>query len=213
MSKGKAASTRIRIIDCAVELYKSREYASVTVNDICSSCGLTRSAFYYHFNSKDEVLDDYFLYTDLHITERLAPLLPQYSPTAQLEYLLSLYMQRVTESGPAVLSTLFRHSLASGKSFFFPSNQAVCNLLLSLLAQGQAEGLIGNPAPPSHLLQAITHFNVSLALAWCAKNGKGDIMAQYHTLLDALLIFQPEGMPLPSNLPPVPKSRASKLPK
>lgn len=210
MSKGKATSTRIRIIDCAVELYKSREYASVTVNDICSSCGLTRSAFYYHFNSKDEVLDEYFLYTDLYVTERLAPLLPQYSPAAQLNYLLSLYLQRATESGVAVLSTLFHRSLANRKSFFFPSSPAVQDLLLSLLAQGQAEGQILNPAPPAHLLQAVTHLNVSLAFTWCAKGGKWNIMEQYHTLLQALLSLPPEEAASISGLPPIQKGRIAK---
>ncbi|MBQ1351271.1 MAG: TetR/AcrR family transcriptional regulator [Oscillospiraceae bacterium] len=207
MTKGKAVSTRVRIIDCAVELYKTREYTSVTVNDICSSCGLTRSAFYYHFNSKDEVLDEYFLYTDLYILNRLTPLLPQYSATAQIEHLLSLYMQRAVESGVSVLSTLFHRSLISGKVFSFPHNTAVCDLLLSLIARGQAEGLIRNSSSPTHLLHGIIHLNASLALTWCTKNGKWDIMTEYRSLLQALLMFEPSEHPVIPELPPIRKKR------
>ena len=38
----------------SIELIHKRGYDHVTVNDICETCGITKGAFYHHFNSKED---------------------------------------------------------------------------------------------------------------------------------------------------------------
>lgn len=51
----RAALTRQKIIDAAVELFTDHGYAETGLNDITDHAKITSGAFYYHFSSKEAV--------------------------------------------------------------------------------------------------------------------------------------------------------------
>lgn len=54
---GSAADdTRQRILDEATALFTERGYADTSIRDISERLGMTKGALYYHFTSKDELL-------------------------------------------------------------------------------------------------------------------------------------------------------------
>lgn len=48
--------TRLRLLDCARELFAANGYAAVKVDDITSAAGCSRATFYLHFTGKTDVL-------------------------------------------------------------------------------------------------------------------------------------------------------------
>jgi len=68
------AATRERILDAAESLILARGYAGMTVDNILEAVGITKGAFFYHFQSKDElasVLLDRFAERDAETYERV----------------------------------------------------------------------------------------------------------------------------------------------
>lgn len=51
-------SRRHEILEAAVELLAVQPPDEIAVSDIAAHCGMTPAAFYYHFSSKDEILDE-----------------------------------------------------------------------------------------------------------------------------------------------------------
>lgn len=51
--QARAAATRQKIIDAAVELFTDQGYAETGLNDITDRAGTTTGAFYYHFESRE----------------------------------------------------------------------------------------------------------------------------------------------------------------
>jgi TetR/AcrR family transcriptional regulator, cholesterol catabolism regulator len=51
----KAAASRNRIVDAALELFSTRGYEGTSIRDIASAVGMTTASLYYHFSSKDEL--------------------------------------------------------------------------------------------------------------------------------------------------------------
>jgi AcrR family transcriptional regulator len=49
----RAEATRQKIIDAAVELFSERGYGETGLADVLQRAGVTKGAFYYHFDSKD----------------------------------------------------------------------------------------------------------------------------------------------------------------
>lgn len=48
-----------RIVKTAIELFQKRGYNDTSINEICSACGVTKGAFYYHFNGKSDIIFRY----------------------------------------------------------------------------------------------------------------------------------------------------------
>lgn len=57
-----ASSTRDRLFLSAIQLFSSKGFANVGIRELCRSVNIKESAFYNHFKSKDELLDEIFRY-------------------------------------------------------------------------------------------------------------------------------------------------------
>jgi len=53
----EAEERKKEILDAALELFYTMGYDKTSVNDIIDRVGVTKGSFYYHFKSKDEILD------------------------------------------------------------------------------------------------------------------------------------------------------------
>ena len=53
----EAGIRKKELLDAALELFHESGYDNTSINDIINKVGVTKGAFYYHFNSKAEVLD------------------------------------------------------------------------------------------------------------------------------------------------------------
>lgn len=51
-------SRRHEILEAAIDLLAVQSPDEIAVSDIAARCGMTPAAFYYHFASKDEILDE-----------------------------------------------------------------------------------------------------------------------------------------------------------
>lgn len=48
----RSEETRLRIIEAAIKLFSNRGYNKASVEDICQEAGISKGAFYHHFESK-----------------------------------------------------------------------------------------------------------------------------------------------------------------
>jgi len=47
--------SKVRILDAAVRVIRTKGYAATRVEDICEAAGLTKGGFFHHFKSKEEL--------------------------------------------------------------------------------------------------------------------------------------------------------------
>jgi AcrR family transcriptional regulator len=48
----RSEETRTKIMDSAIKLFSARGFAAASVDDICEEAGISKGAFYHHFESK-----------------------------------------------------------------------------------------------------------------------------------------------------------------
>ena len=68
----RSEETRTKIMDAAVKLFSTRGFAAASVDDICAEAGISKGAFYHHFESKQALflaLLDGWLHTIDHSIE------------------------------------------------------------------------------------------------------------------------------------------------
>lgn len=47
--------SRLRLLDAALHIIRSKGYAATTVDDICREAGVTKGSFFHHFKTKDDL--------------------------------------------------------------------------------------------------------------------------------------------------------------
>ena len=57
-AESKALQTRRRILDAAASAFRRDGYAAVTLNDIAALADLKAGSLYYHFDSKEEIVEE-----------------------------------------------------------------------------------------------------------------------------------------------------------
>jgi TetR/AcrR family transcriptional repressor of nem operon len=89
------SKTRERLLDTAIQLVWQSNYNSVGVNEICARAGVTKGAFYHHFESKA----DLYYAACGHYWEEIKKELdaiysPSYTPLENLENLIKFVIDR-----------------------------------------------------------------------------------------------------------------------
>ncbi len=107
----QAEATRRAILDAAVALSRQTSFAKVTIRDICHAAGVTTGAFYHHFSSKEDLLNQGFSSLDTYLEEALAPYQDR-PPLERLEALLHLYAQYMEDLGWETVALYYGRRLA-----------------------------------------------------------------------------------------------------
>jgi TetR/AcrR family transcriptional regulator, transcriptional repressor for nem operon len=54
-TKKSGATARQKLLDAALSLIRTRGYEATTVDDLCAAAGVTKGAFFHHFDSKESL--------------------------------------------------------------------------------------------------------------------------------------------------------------
>lgn len=104
-------ATRQAILDAAAALAREKGFDAMSIRDVCAAAGVTTGAFYHHFSSKDDLLNQGFASLDAYLERALEPYAAA-PPLERLGRLLQLYAAFMEEQGPRTLSLYYTRRLA-----------------------------------------------------------------------------------------------------
>lgn len=67
----QAISTKLKITEVAMDLFRTHGYCSVKIQDICKTADVSVGAFYHYFKSKDEIFNTGYMQVDILLEERV----------------------------------------------------------------------------------------------------------------------------------------------
>ncbi len=184
-------STKDRIFNTASKLFREKGYNNVTINDICDACGITKPTFYYHIESKQDILVR--LYD--HIVENLTPLLVQMisvsSSWEQLTLLFDTLIDNIQELGTDINSQLL--SINLGKNYgTFALRENLEEIAVGIVKRAQQDKEIRNLNDPRQLYQAAAYMFTGYEYMWCVMDGAFDWKQQFFKSLENLMDVDPE---------------------
>jgi TetR/AcrR family fatty acid metabolism transcriptional regulator len=179
-------TTKVVIINCALRLFKEHGYKNVTIKDICETANISRGTFYYYFKSKEEIFDNYFLKSELAITENLLNILDSKNHINQFRIIFDTFLTQIIEEGPEIMAQIYKRNLDSEIKQLAPCESSMWDIYVKVLKNAQEAGEIMNKISIEDLLESYLYMSVGITFVWCNKNGKFDLVEEHHRLFNRL---------------------------
>jgi AcrR family transcriptional regulator len=180
--------TRIRILQSALELIKENGYNKVTIPSICKAAGITKSTFYYHYQSKDDLIGD-FIDQLGYITENsYAKILLQETYLKQIWAIFQILLEGNIAAGPAIVKQVFISYLNMGNHSYFPHSATSWNIVVKLLEKAQEDGQFKNNNYPENIAESTFELLRGVLITWAIEDGSFDLEETSKRLLTTLLL-------------------------
>lgn len=189
---GKREETRQHIINISETLFSQSGYDNVSVQEICHAAGITKTTFYYHFSSKESLLEHYLSAMESYEPTDLQLLLALDSSWKQFFFLADISVRRYLQRTYPFLGQLLKISVDGEFDFFSSLNDTVYQNSAVLLAKMQQNHEMNNRSVPKHLTDLSVMLTRALCFNWCRSKGTIDFRQEYLSCHEYLFDVLPE---------------------
>lgn len=187
----KSQSTKQKIISESMILFQKNGYEETTIKEICAACRISKGTFYYHFQTKSDIIYGYYEPGALGLEELAPKLLLFDTPREQLWEITRLSIEYSNVVSPKVLRGFYRADMERGMDFFNPfaytqeKHKQRRELEKSLIEKGQKMGCIRR-GDPNEMLFAYYSAQYGIAITWAFNDGKVDEVAAMKRVFEGI---------------------------
>lgn len=158
------------IAKCAIELFKSEGYDSVSVNEICEKANVSRSVFYTMFKGKRGILDYVVSKPQQNDDEEFRRFADAENDFERIWQLFERFIFIALDFGPKLTSRLFIMQFESPQGIR-DAVHALDDLFATLAKNCAKSGIIETEEPPELLSRIATDLIIHELYVWCSQNG------------------------------------------
>ena len=158
------------IAKCAIELFKSEGYESVSVNEICEKANVSRSVFYTMFKGKRGILDYVVSKPQQNDDEGFRRFADAENDFERIWQLFERFISIALDFGPKLTSRLFIMQFESPQGIR-DAVHALDDLFATLAKNCAKNGIIETEEPPELLSRIATDLIIHELYVWCSQNG------------------------------------------
>ena len=158
------------IAKCAIELFKSEVYDSVSVNEICEKANVSRSVFYTMFKGKRGILDYVVSKPQQNDDEGFRRFADAENDFERIWQLFERFIFIALDFGPKLTSRLFIMQFESPQGIR-DAVHALDDLFATLAKNCAKNGIIETEEPPELLSRISTDLIIHELYVWCSQNG------------------------------------------
>ena len=158
------------IAKCAIELFKSEVYDSVSVNEICEKANVSRSVFYTMFKGKRGILDYVVSKPQQNDDEGFRRFADAENDFERIWQLFERFIFIALDFGPKLTSRLFIMQFEAPQGIR-DAVHALDDLFATLAKNCAKNGIIETEEPPELLSRIATDLIIHELYVWCSKNG------------------------------------------
>lgn len=175
------------LFDTALRLFQKYGYDKVTIMQICKEADVTRNAFYYYFNSKEDLLSSYFENIPSFTEKLVAELLALPNDWEKVWHIFEAHLRLIETEGISIVRAFLRINMNGCGDLLmkYSLSERIC---IPLIKKCQDEGFIGNMTEPAELNYIATRMLSGILLAWCCKKGSFDLVQDCRAAFDSLMV-------------------------
>ncbi len=199
----KGERSRMRILDAAARLLSCRGYAGTTLTDIAADAEMQAGSLYYHFDSKDLIVEEVLRVGIDHAREAIDTALGTLGPDAcgaeRLAEAIVAYVNCIVAESNFTVANIrcFNESPPQTRQSLAVPLREFTNLWVDLLTEGQADSSLRADANPRALARILISGLNSLA-SWYHPGGELRLEDLARQFADMVLCGLSRTAPLPT---------------
>lgn len=177
----QAVETRNRIYETALKIMESDGFDDMTVGQISQAANVSVGAFYHHFKSKYDILDEVFDRVDGYLKEQVVPKLEELTAKEKVIVYFNHFASFITQQGIDHIKSIF----ATQSAFFKKPGRFLFTGLHSIIAAGMESGEIASVMDSTETTDFLLTFARGIIFNWCLNDGDFSLeetMRKYITL-------------------------------
>ncbi len=184
----RGQATRQKLVDAAIELFEKKGYNGVTVDDICRKAGVSKGAFYGHFESKDQALLEEYLKVDEFYREMLPRVLEEKTFVDRGTAYVRLALRYIAGQGKMVIKVAYSSQIAPGRkeSPIASTDRALYTIAEAMAREALESGELRRDLDPGEVARMIIRSVRGLVYDWCLQDGRFDLEEAGETLATVL---------------------------
>lgn len=168
LRKKQANETRTRIFETAVELMQEHGFEKITVEEICKAAGVAVGSFYYHFQSKNDILTEIFNQADEFFVAHRSEILKGKDALTQIA---NFFHQYATYTACTDLE-FTKHFYNTNNKYFLTTDREMIVLLTGLIENGQKQKTITDAMTVDEIVNYLFIAARGLVFDWCLHDGQ-----------------------------------------
>ncbi|WP_312048035.1 TetR/AcrR family transcriptional regulator [Anaerotignum sp.] len=167
----------------SIELFKKNGFDHVTINEICEACNITKRTFYYHYQSKNTLLLNYFSLVDENIEAAIRDVDNEKTWLDKCWKLKKIFICGIADLNTDIVKNLIKIDMEQqNKMFSFKLNNFDPNLtklrqsVIEYTYKAQEEGEIDSTASAEDLSYCFASAFLGLAVNWSSTGGEFDLV-------------------------------------
>jgi AcrR family transcriptional regulator len=172
-NNNESENARDRIVRSAWDLFYDKGFEQTTLNDILEAAGVSRGTFYYHFKSKNTLLNTLSILLDDKYRELEAELpedMNAFDKLMELNYRIHDFIGNKIDCG--LMANLYASQLLhQDTANMLDRNRYYYTMLTRIIETGQKRGEIIGDRSVESIVNYYSMCEHALITDWCMKNG------------------------------------------
>ena len=167
----------------SIELFKKNGFDHVTINEICEACNITKRTFYYHYQSKNTLLLNYFSLVDENIEAVIKDVDKEKTWLDKCWKLKKIFICGIADLNTDIVKNLIKIDMEQqNKMFSFKLNDFDPNLtklrqsVIEYTHKAQEAGELDSTASAEELSYCFASAFLGLAVNWSSTGGEFDLV-------------------------------------
>lgn len=183
--------TREFIIEKANQLFMEKGYQNVTVVDICEACNISKTTFYYHLKSKEDIILHFYDSITHSISQNLMSILSMDNHWEQLMVCFDSLVEEAYKYGTGFFSQMMISNLKQDYGSYDLRDE-LTRIAVMIIKKGQESGQMRNNSNAEDLYIASAYAFLGQEVTWCIKDGKFDWRTEMRKALENIYDVTPE---------------------
>lgn len=172
----QAIETRNRIFQSAVSLMESHGFDNITIEHISKDAEVSVGAFYHHFGSKNDILNEIFRRADDYFKEQVLDQLEGETAPEKIISYFDHFARFNINLGVDHLSALYK----TQSTFFVNNRRLMVTALRDIVARGFTANQIQSGLTPDEITEFLFCLARGLVYTWCLHNGEFSLEDKMH---------------------------------